>query len=179
MHRKRGLRFEKRRRRLTFACSPRPCGRYRTWFGADGRVVIQRLCFSLPHVEKPFNSKVIKSFVPELRSRKVFRVSGFLCYVYVRYKHSMYISRIRIMDMLQNSFLILLSEKILRALNVRHLIRLTFLDLGAKASQLKYGPMNVGFLYIQVKKANERRLSNAFEKGIMLSFSSSIVKVKQ
>ena len=59
------------RRRLTFACSPRPCGRCRTWFGADGKVSIERLCLS-PHVEKPFNSKVIKSFVSELRSRKCF-----------------------------------------------------------------------------------------------------------
>ena len=65
--------------------------------GADGKVVIERLCLSLPHVEKPFNWKVIKSFVPELRSRQVFfRVSGFLCYLYTSYEHSMYISHIRI-----------------------------------------------------------------------------------
>ena len=48
-------------------------------WGADGKVSIERLCLS-PYVEKPFNSKVIKkSFVPELRSRKVFCVLGFLC----------------------------------------------------------------------------------------------------
>ena len=35
--------------------------------GADGKVSIERMCISLPYVEKPFNSKVIKSFVPELR----------------------------------------------------------------------------------------------------------------
>ena len=38
-----------------------------------------------PYVEKPFNSKVIKSFVPELRSRKcffVFQDSYVLC-IYV------------------------------------------------------------------------------------------------
>ena len=29
-----------------------------------------------PYVEKPFNSKVIKSFVPELRSRKCFSCFG-------------------------------------------------------------------------------------------------------
>ena len=46
-------------------------------WGADGKVDIERLCLSLPHVEKPFNSKVIKSFVPELRSRKCF---FFLCF---------------------------------------------------------------------------------------------------
>ena len=88
-HRKRGLSFEKSqlsfavgRRRLIFACSPKPCGRCRTWFGADGKVSIERLCLS-PYVEKHFNSKVIKSFVPELRSRKCFCVSGFLCYIYI------------------------------------------------------------------------------------------------
>ncbi len=37
--------------------------------GADGKANIERLCLS-PYVEKPFNSKVIKSFAPELRSFK-------------------------------------------------------------------------------------------------------------
>ena len=102
--RKRGMRFVKSqlvdfcfgRRRLTFACSPRPGGRRHTWFGADGKVSIERWYLS-PYVEKPYNSKVIKSFVPELRSRKcflVFRDS------YVRHEHSMYISHIRIINML-------------------------------------------------------------------------------
>ena len=60
--------------------------------GADGKASIERLCFS-PYVEKPFNSKGIKkSFVPELRS--VFRVSGFLCSMYICYEHSMYVSHI-------------------------------------------------------------------------------------
>ena len=44
--------------------------------GADGKVVIERLCLSLPYVEKPLNSKVIKSFVSELRSRKCFLCFG-------------------------------------------------------------------------------------------------------
>ena len=39
-----------------------------------------------PYVEKPFNSKVIKSFLPELRSRKCFCVSGFLCSMYICYE---------------------------------------------------------------------------------------------
>ena len=51
------------------------------WFGADGNASIERWYLS-PYVEKPLNSKVIKSFVPELRSR-VFCVSGFLCYMYI------------------------------------------------------------------------------------------------
>ena len=39
--------------------------------GAHGKVIIERLCISLPYVET-FDSKVIKGFVPELRSRYVF-----------------------------------------------------------------------------------------------------------
>ena len=53
--------------------------------GADENVVIEKLCISLPYVEKPLNSKVIKSFVPELTSRHVFcvfRDSYVLC-IYV------------------------------------------------------------------------------------------------
>ena len=39
-----------------------------------------------PYVEEPLNSKVIKSFVPEQRSRQVlfvFRDSYVLCYMYM------------------------------------------------------------------------------------------------
>ena len=37
-----------------------------------------------PYVEKPFNLKVIKSFVPELRSRQVFFVfrDSYVLYIY-------------------------------------------------------------------------------------------------
>ena len=62
--------------------------------GADGKVKIERLCLS-PYVEKPFNSKVIKSFVPELRSRKCFSCFGIpmlslymLWTFYVRFTYS-------------------------------------------------------------------------------------------
>ena len=49
--------------------------------GLDGKVIIERLCISLPYVET-FNSKVIKGFVPELKSRYVF--SGIpMFYVYM------------------------------------------------------------------------------------------------
>ena len=41
--------------------------------GGDGKVIIERLCISLPYV-KTFNSKVIKGVVPELRNRYVFFV---------------------------------------------------------------------------------------------------------
>ena len=67
--------------------------------GADGKAIIERLCNALPYV-KTFNSKVIKGFVPELRSRYVFFcVSGFLCSVYICYEHSTYVSHIHIMGM--------------------------------------------------------------------------------
>ena len=39
--------------------------------GSDEKARIERMCLS-PCVEEPLNSKVIKSFVPELRSRKCF-----------------------------------------------------------------------------------------------------------
>ena len=71
------------RRRLTFACSPRPGGRCHTSFGADRKVSRERW-YLYPYVEKPFNSKVIKSFVPELRSRKYFSCFGIpMFYVYM------------------------------------------------------------------------------------------------
>ena len=82
------LRTRLRTRRVDFRGSLRPDEfvRYghRTWWRADGKVIIERLCISLPYVET-FNSKVIKGFVPELRSRYVFfvfRDSYVLC-IYV------------------------------------------------------------------------------------------------
>ena len=41
--------------------------------GAAAKVIIERLCISLPYIET-FNPKVIKGFVPELRSRYMFFV---------------------------------------------------------------------------------------------------------
>ena len=62
--------------------------------GADGKISIERWYLS-PYVEKPFNSKVIKSFVPELRSRKCFscfRIPMFYVYVlwtfYIHFTYS-------------------------------------------------------------------------------------------
>ena len=40
--------------------------------GADEKARIERMCISLHMSKNLFNSKVIKSFVPELRSRKCF-----------------------------------------------------------------------------------------------------------
>ena len=47
-----------------------------------------------PYVEEPLNSKVIKSFVPEQRSRKCF--SCFEIPMFYLYGHSMYVSHIAI-----------------------------------------------------------------------------------
>ena len=58
-----------------------------------------------PYVKKPLNSKVIKRFVPELRSRKCFCVSGFLCsLLYMSYEHSMYVSHISICYIIAEGF---------------------------------------------------------------------------
>ena len=48
-----------------------------------------------PYVEEPLNSKVIKGFVPEQRSRYVF-FSNFEIHMFYLYGHSMYVSHIAI-----------------------------------------------------------------------------------
>ena len=49
-----------------------------------------------PYVEKPLNSKVIKSFVPELRSCKCFSCFGipvfYVIYMYISHRYAMSIS---------------------------------------------------------------------------------------
>ena len=95
-NRKRGLWFEKSqlvnflstnsrveflppKKKVDFRSSPKPCGgccAWWWWWGeADGKVSIEKLYLS-PYVENPFNSKVIKSFVPELRSHNCFLCFG-------------------------------------------------------------------------------------------------------
>ena len=58
-----------------------------TRWGTDEKARIERICNSLSlHVEEPLNSKVIKSFVPELRSRKCFscfEIPMFYIYIYI------------------------------------------------------------------------------------------------
>ena len=56
-------------------------GAHVVWVRWKSQVYLSR------YVEKPLNSKVIKTFVPELRSRKSFCGSGFLCYLYMSYIH--------------------------------------------------------------------------------------------
>ena len=76
-----------RRKKVDFRSLAEALCRVRRWFGADGKVSIEK-CISLLMSKKPFNSKVIKSFVPELRSRKCFSCFGIsmlsiyeLCYL--------------------------------------------------------------------------------------------------
>ena len=54
----------------------------------------RKIVYLAPHVEKPFNLKAIKSFVPELRSHQVFFVFRDSYVIYICYEHSMYISHI-------------------------------------------------------------------------------------
>ena len=85
-----------RRRRMTFACSPRPCGGcHMYWWGRWKSQV-----YLSPYVEKPFNSKVIKFFVPALNSRKCFSCFGIPMFnVYMLWTF-MYVSHIRIIGIL-------------------------------------------------------------------------------
>ena len=75
---------------LSLACRGLVSGAHVVWDRWKNQVYLS------PYVEKPLNSNVIKSFVPELRSRKCFRVSGFLCSMHICYEHSMYVSHIHV-----------------------------------------------------------------------------------
>ena len=74
-----------RRRRVTFASSQWPCGGCHTcWGGCRWKSQPRKNVYFSPYVEEPLNSKVIKSLVPEQRSRQaffVFRDSYVLCYM--------------------------------------------------------------------------------------------------
>ena len=67
----------------SFACSRRPwAGAAREGGDADKKSQNRKNVYLSPYVKEPLNSKVIKSFVPELRSRYVFfefRDSYVLC----------------------------------------------------------------------------------------------------
>ena len=91
-----------RRKTVGFRLFAEALGRCRTRFRWKSQN--RKNGYLSPYVEEPLNSKVIKSFVPELRSRKCFCVSRSLCSMYICYEHSMYVSRIRIMGMVQVYF---------------------------------------------------------------------------
>ena len=73
------------RRRVTFASLQWPCGKCHTcWVRGRWKSQHRKIVPLSPYVEKPSNSKVIKSFVPELRSRKCFSCFGIpMFYVYM------------------------------------------------------------------------------------------------
>ena len=85
------------RRRLTFACSRRPwAGVARNVWWCRWKSQNRKNVYLSPYVEEPLNSKVIKSFVPELRSRKCFSCFEIpMFYVYI-YEHYMSISHVHI-----------------------------------------------------------------------------------
>ena len=65
------------------------------WWGGIGKSQNRKNVYLSPYVEEPLNSKVIKSFVPELRSRKCFSCFEILMFyeymlwiLYVRFTHS-------------------------------------------------------------------------------------------
>ena len=81
------LSFSVRGRRLTFGVCRGPATGAAHGGGGGGRWKSQHrkiVCHS-PNVEKPFNSKVIKSFVPEQRSRKCFLWVSCFKNVYFKY----------------------------------------------------------------------------------------------
>ena len=89
------------RRWLAFACSPKP-GHWPLWWvphvleGGGGRWKSQnrKNVYLSPYAEEPLSSKVIKGFVPELRSRYVF--FEFLDFYIYTYEHYMSISLIAV-----------------------------------------------------------------------------------
>ena len=118
--RKRGLKFEKSqlveflpgKKKVDFRGSSWPD--YFVHYGRralvglradDLKAVSTERWYLLPYVEKPFNSKVIKSFVPELRSRKCFFVfqDSYVIYIWTFYVHFTY----SYLDMLQNAVITL------------------------------------------------------------------------
>ena len=89
------------RRRLAFACSPKP-GQWPLWQvphvlgGGRWKSQNRKNVYLSPYVEEPLNSKVIKSFVPELRSRKCFSCFEIPMFKYIWYELYMYVSRISV-----------------------------------------------------------------------------------
>ena len=71
-------------------------GATRVGGGADGKTSIERLCISLPYVEtcKLKGYKRFRTWTK--KSLRVFRVSGFLCSMYICYEHSMDVSHIHV-----------------------------------------------------------------------------------
>ena len=82
------------KRQVTFACSRRPWAGVARDGGGRWKSQDRKNVYLSPYVEEPLNSKIIKSFVPELRSRKCF--SYFEIPMFYLYGHSMSVSHIAI-----------------------------------------------------------------------------------
>ena len=79
---------------MTFVCSRRPCDACACVVGDRWKSQNRKNVYLSPYVEEPLNSKVIISFVPELRSRKCFscfEIPMFYVYmlrtIYVRFTY--------------------------------------------------------------------------------------------
>ena len=74
-----------RRKTVDFRLLAEALRRVRTcWWGCRWKSQNRKNVYLSPYVEEPLDSKVIKSFVPELRSRKCFSCSGIpMFYVYM------------------------------------------------------------------------------------------------
>ena len=90
------LSFSIRRRRLALGARRGQASRLRRglhMIGGRWKSQHRKIVHLSPHVEKPFNSKVIKSFVPEPRSRK--------CFFVFRDSYVIYMCVMDIMDVLR------------------------------------------------------------------------------
>ena len=91
-----------RTRRVDFRLLAEALGRCRTrWGGGRWKRQNRKIVPLSPYVEKPLNSKVIKRFVPELRSRKCFSCFEipmfYVIYIYIYiYEHYISISHIAV-----------------------------------------------------------------------------------
>ena len=84
-----------RTRRVDFRFLAEALGRCRMrWGGGRWKSQNRKNVYLSPYVEEPLNSKVIKSFEPEQRSRKCFFV--FRDPMFYLFGHSMYVSHIAI-----------------------------------------------------------------------------------
>ena len=96
------LKTRHRTRRVDFRLLAEALGRCRTRWGR-WKSQNRKNVYLSPYVEEPLNSKVIKSFVLELRSRKCFSCFGIpMFYVYMLWT-SMYVSHIHIMGMVHDN----------------------------------------------------------------------------
>ena len=97
-----------RRRKVTFSCSLRPwAGVPRVGGGVRWKGQNRKNVYLSLYVEETLNSKVIKSFVPELRSRKCFSCFEIpMFYVYMLWTFYVSFTHIRIMGMVQTYLLL-------------------------------------------------------------------------